>query len=340
MLIPYHRFMLCALLGAALCATSGSAQATVVYTANESSRNISVIDTALSTTISLELPFAPHNVDLTTDGQFLLATGANHAGEHHDADAMHHNAAEGHLALINLAGAAPIIIADTKISGHPAHVVPDASGRLAYVTDSTANKILVLSLPELKQVATIATGHYPHGLRLSPDGAWLATANMHDGTVSLINLKNAYQSKTISVGKKPVQVAFSPDQRYLVTSLNDENKVAVIDLMTHKLAYKTKTGRGPVQVYVTRDNRLVLVANQGTARRPDNRLTILALTTGKRIKTLTVGRGAHGVSISRDGLTAFVTNTVDNTVTEIDLTALSVRREIQTGLAPNGVVSR
>ena len=36
-----------------------------------------------------------------------------------------------------------------------------------------------------KAVATIATGAFPHGIRLSPDGRQAYVANLKDGTVSV-----------------------------------------------------------------------------------------------------------------------------------------------------------
>lgn len=325
------------ILGCGLSMTSYDVQATTVYTANESSQSISIIDTEHLTTTSLALPFSPHNVDLTQDGHYLLVTGAAHAAGHNHAL---HEGAVGHVALIDLNNTAPTIIADVTIEGHPAHVVPDAQQRVVYVTDANSNHVLVFAMPELRLITTIPTGLYPHGLRLSPDGTLLAVANMKDNTVSLIDLKNADQTTSIIVGDTPIQVAFSPDQHTLIVSLNHENKIAIIDIKKKQIIHKAETGHGPAQVYITHDGRLALVANQGTAQHPDNRVTIVELESGKALKNLVVGNGAHGITISPDGLTAFVTSTLDNTVTAVNLTTLAVGTKFKTGIAPNGIVSR
>lgn len=61
---------------------------------------------------------------------------------------------------------------------HPAHVVTDLSGQRAFVSDSAANLLRVFDLAQRKRIATVATGNFPHGLRLSPDGRSLYVANI------------------------------------------------------------------------------------------------------------------------------------------------------------------
>jgi YVTN family beta-propeller protein len=144
----------------------------------------------------------------------------------------------------------------------------------------------------------------------------------------------------ISVGKRPVQVAFDRSGRILVVSLNGEDKVAIIDVDARKLLRKASVGNGPVQVYVTPDGKAALVANQGSAAKPDNRVSVVALEDGKLIRNVTVGKGAHGIVIARDGRTAYVTNTYANTISAIDLGSLSAGKAYPVGKGPNGIAAR
>lgn len=108
------------------------------YSADEGGSTISAIDLGTGAVSSVPNPVAPHNVDLTSDGCFLLAVGTPASGNH---------GSGGH--------------------GH----------------DGDAAGVLVI----LDPLQGIQTGAYPHGLRLSLDGAELYVANVEDGSVSVID---------------------------------------------------------------------------------------------------------------------------------------------------------
>lgn len=86
-----------------------------------------------------------------------------------------------------------------------------------------------------------------------------------------------------------------------MVSLNGEDKVAIIDVASRKVLRRAPVGNGPVQVSVTPDGKTALVANQGSAAKPDNRVSVISLDDGRLIKSVTVGKGAHGVVIGPDG---------------------------------------
>ncbi len=56
--------------------------------------------------------------------------------------------------------------ADVEIGRHPAHVIIDAQGKLAYATNSEDNNVLVIDVAQKKVVGEIKTGKFPHGLRI------------------------------------------------------------------------------------------------------------------------------------------------------------------------------
>lgn len=309
-----------------------SAQAETIFVANENGRSISIIDTTTSSTTSIPVPVSPHNVDITADGRLLLATGApagGHAG---------HGQSEGQLILIDVSGKTTGPPETVSVGGHPAHVVPDAQGRFAYLTDAETNAVVVVDLAARKVTARIPVQNYPHGLRLSPDGRLLAVANMKSGTISLVDTAGL-KAEHLPVGRGPVQVGFDPGGRMLAVSLNGENKIAIVDVASRKVVRKVRVGRGPVQVSITPDGRRILVANQGSSAKPDNRVWVVLLDSGKLIKNVTVGEGAHGLAIARDGKTAYITNSYASTVSAIDLDSLATEKNYPVGTGPNGITT-
>ena len=141
----------------------------------------------------------------------------------------------------------------------------------------------------------------------------------------------------IAAGKGPAQVGFTPDGRFGFVSLSEENKVAVIDPANRKVIRKIAVGTVPIQLYATPDSKLVLVANQGTPKKPGTTVSVIDLASMKVAATITTGAGAHGVVISRDGSQAFVTNTYANTVSVIDIAERKVVATVPVGKGPNGI---
>ena len=317
---------------------AASARADTIFVANENGQRVSIIDTETSKTITVAIPISPHNVDITQDGRLLLATGMAVGGS--AGHAAHGAPAGGQLVLMDVSDSTPAAPIVVTVAGHPSHVVPDAQGRFAYLTDAETNSVVVVDLAGRKVAERIPVQNYPHGLRLSPDGSLLAVANMKSDTVSLVDPRNPEKAEHVAVGERPVQVAFDPSGRILVVSLNGEDKVAIVDVASRKVLRKASVGRGPVQVFVTPDGKNALVANQGSAAKPDDRLSVITLETGKPVKNLTVGKGAHGVVIDPDGDTAYITNTYANTISAVDLDTLSVGKAYPVGKGLNGIAAR
>ncbi|WP_374642385.1 DUF305 domain-containing protein [Tabrizicola sp.] len=309
-----------------------------VYSANEGGSSISTIDLATGAVSTVTLPLAPHNVDLTPDGKYLLAVGqpatGDHGGEAHGHDAE--GAAEGLLAILAPAhlSAPPRTVA---VGEHPAHVVADRTGR-AFVSLSGGNEVAVVDLAKAEVIARIPTGAYPHGLRLSPDQSQLYVANVEDGSVSVIDTASLAEVARIPIGKAPVQVGFTPSGAQVYVSLRDENRVAVIDTATRDVLSRVDVGAKPIQMAATPDGAFVYVANQGTEAAPDDTVSVIDTASGKVVKTITTGPGAHGVSVSADGAFVFVTNIAADSVSIIDTRAQEVVATVPVGDRPNGVV--
>ena len=318
---------------AALAQTGGT-----VYSANEGDNSISAFDLGTGAVDTVSIPVAPHNVDLTPDGKMLLAVGDPATEGDHRSDGHGHGAegaAEGLLVILDPQNfAAPK--ATVAVGSHPAHVVADRLGR-AYVSLAGGDEIAVVDLARAEVIERIATGDYPHGLRMSPDGATVYVANVEDGTVSVIDTASLEETGRIEVGKAPVQVGFTPDGSRVYVSLRDENKVAVIDTATLQVTDRIDVGRSPIQMHATPDGKFVYVANQGSETEPDETVSVIDVASGDVVKTITTGKGAHGVTVSDDGAHAFVANIVDGTVSEISVATQSVVRTHEVGKGPNGI---
>jgi YVTN family beta-propeller protein len=328
-------------------ASAEPAASGLVYSADEYGNTVSRIDLGSGKVDILPVRITPHNVQFVPGKNLLLAVGLpvpeNRKGSHGEQEKGHGgeghggSAAPGQLIILETADMALGAKISIAVGGHPAHVIADAEGRRAYVSNSADDTLSVIDLQTGKVIATASTGDYPHGLRMSPDGRSIYVANVQDGTVSVIDAASLSEVARIKVGSAPVQVGFTPDGRRVYVSLRDENKVAVIDTTARQVIARIEVGRSPIQVHTTPDGRFVYVANQGTETEPDNTVSVIDTESGKVVKTIQTGKGAHGVTISRDGAFVFVTNIVEGTISEISVASQSVVRTYKVGKGPNGI---
>lgn len=310
-----------------------------IYTADEIGNSISMVNLATGQVTIVATTVSPHNVQVTADGDRLLAVGdvLTAAGEQAHGKMSPGMKTAGTLLVFSTAslGAGPT--ASLVVGDHPAHVVVEKDGGRAFVTLSGENALAIIDLKRNAIVRKITTGRYPHGLRISPDGRTVYVANVEDGSVSVIDTESLAEVAKIPVGKAPVQVGFTPDGTRTYVSLRDENKVAVIDTNTRTVLARIDVGRNPIQVHATADGRFVYVANQGTTADPDDTVSVIETATHKVVATIRTGAGAHGVAISTDGRFVLISNIVAGTVSVIDTESRAVVATFKVGGGPNGI---
>lgn len=306
-----------------------------VYTADEKGNAVSVIDLARRRVETVAVTISPHNVQISADGRWLYATGMRaRAGERHV-----HGGERGRLLVFDAAAVAGGAVADIEVGRHPAHVIADPAGRLAYVTNGDDDMVSIVDLAAKRVIGSVKTGAFPHGLRMSPSAQEVHVANVKGGSISIIDAASGALAATVRVGREPVQVAFAAQGRRLYVSLRAENSVAVVDTAGRRVVGKVRVGRGPVQVFTTPGGRYVFAANQGGAV-PDETVSVIDAATNRVVKTIVTGKGAHGVVVGDDGGWAFVTNFAANSVSVIDVRALAVVATYAVGRGPNGITYR
>ena len=312
-----------------------------VFTADEHGNSISRIDLRSGRVEIARVAITPHNVQYVAAGNRLLAVGMPAGSmDGHSGDSHASNPQTGRLIVLDADDLVSGKAISVDIGAHPAHVVADREGARAFATNSGDNTVSVIDLATGSIIKAIATGDYPHGLRMSPDGTIVCIANVNDGSVSVIDTATLAEADRIAVGGGPVQVGFTPDGAHLYVSLRDENKVGVIDTVTRKVIGHIDVGRSPIQLHATPDGRFVYVANQGTETEPDDKVSVIDVAKARVVQSIRTGKGAHGVTVSADGSFVFVTNIVDGTVSLIDVASQSVIATYKVGKGPNGITFR
>ncbi len=208
------------------------------------------------------------------------------------------------------------------------------TGRLrAYVTRQDAGSVQVIDMTGGHAPVRIAVGVSPSDLVLNSDGSRLYVANLATDTVSVIDTNLDAVIDTIPVGDGPRGLAIRPDNsRVYVANANDDT-VSVIDTGTDT-AIDTLTvvgGGGPAAVRLTPDATQLYVSNQKIGT-----VSVVELAGGP-VRSVTVGRGPRAIGFA-SGTTAFVTNTLDGTLSPIDTATEMAGDAIAVGRGPIDVV--
>ena len=318
-----------------------------VFVTNQGADTISVFDAAtLKVLTSVGVSKMPHNVQVSPNGRLAWVTNNGKPALTSDVLAHKALAKDDHESMANpgalwaIDTATYAIVAKVPVGMHPAHVVVSPDGPLAYVTNGGGDTVSVIDTAARRLAATIPVGKFPHGLRISPDGRQAYVANLKGSTVSVIDTASQKEVLQVPAGKGPAQVGFTPDGRLAFVSLSEESAVAVIDPATRKVTRKVALGSVPIQLYSTPDSRTLLVANQGTCKKPGRTVSVIDLERFKVAMTVVTGAGAHRVVVDREGRYAYGTNTCANSVSRVDLKDNKVAKTVSAGKAPNGISVR
>src|SRR5579859_398301 len=108
---------------------------------------------------------------------------------------------------------------------------------MLYVSAELAQAIDIIDPASSKVIAQAPTGQpESHMFVLSKDGRRAYTANVHAGTVSVVDIANRKLITTIPVAKQVQRISISPDGAHVFTHDQDAPRIAVIDTATNKIA--------------------------------------------------------------------------------------------------------
>jgi YVTN family beta-propeller protein len=239
-------------------------------------------------------------------------------------------------------------------------VTPD--GTHAYVSNEFDNTVSVIATASNTVVATIPVGNGPSGVAITPDGTHAYVTNEFDQSamgfaiVSVIDTASNTVVATIPVGDNPVQVAITPDptnspehddrrhQPLAYVTNGSDSTVSVIDTAGNTVVATISVGIGPTGVAITPDGTHAYVTNS-----VNNTVSVIDTDNNKLVATIPVGNTPLGVAITSNGTQppghddrshqplAYVTNSVDNTVSVIDTASNKVVATVPVGADPFAV---
>jgi YVTN family beta-propeller protein len=300
----------CALIVAAVGRGTAQAPAFRLYVANQFADTISVVDGA-TFTVREQIPTGRNPHEILVDE----ARGVAYAG----------NRQEDTISILDLKthkerGRMPS-------PGMPHGLVLSKDGTTLFVTG--AKEINVIDVAARTVVSTIPVGQAPHMLHRTPDAARAFTGNMRDGTVSAIDLASRRVVATIPVGKTPEDLAISPDGAEIIAGNQDDDSITIIDAKTLQVkdTVKLPPQGAPIRIRYTPDGKAVFIAS----RRDGGGILRMDRATREITGRIPVAGVCVGMNFSPDGRLLYTTDLRAGTISQVDLTSLTVLKTIQTG---------
>jgi YVTN family beta-propeller protein len=292
-----------------------------IYTANESSNSVTVIDSGTLKVVKAvdARNESTHDLALTRDGTRLFAT----------------NLASGRLSVIDTGTLETI--ASIPI-GKRCHVVTLTNdNRQAWVASIEEESVSIVDTATFRIVGTVPVGKGPTGLAFSRDGRFAYVSNQVDRTIAIVDTASERVIKTIPVGPNPHFLVLGPDGRIWGTN-TDATDIYVIDPATQEKVGSLVVGEHPEQIafaykgmvgpnaYVTvgGENKVAVVSTDPT------RLRILA--------EIPVGKHPNGIAANPEGTRLYVGHQDSNDLWVIDSGTNQVIGTVPLGHKPIRVV--
>ena len=128
-------------------------------------------------------------------------------------------------------------------------------GMTLWVGSNVENKIWRLDAATLEPQAEIAVGRMPIRIAAHPSGRFVATSDLRDGSISVIDTASNEVVRTIRVSGSDaaaqVTLVFSPDGERLYAAETATDTVAEIDFSTGKVLRRLRAGPGGDGLAVT-----------------------------------------------------------------------------------------
>jgi len=134
--------------------------------------------------------------------------------------------------------------------------------------------------------------------------------------ITVFNRKTMRIVGDIATGRNPQRIIIDQNRGRAYVAVSDDDTVQVLDILRGNIRelIPLRTGDGPRDLALTEDGRLLISANYGS-----DTVSIIDPIQGVETERIRVGQGPTSVIVNRNGTRAYVTSSLANTLSVIDL---------------------
>jgi YVTN family beta-propeller protein len=214
---------------------------------------------------------------------------------------------------------------EIPVGQNPVAVIPSSTRNEVYVVNSVAaggyGYISVIDAEKNAVAANIALQRKPVSIDLNAEGTLAYVANSESNSISVVDLKARQEIAQIGTGEEPVAVRVTPDGKALVVANRRGNSVSIIDAAARSVRAVFDGCPAASDVAILPDSSKAFVACSG-----GHQVLAIALASQKdspakpdRLESLLdVGRGPVQLALKPDGGEVFVSNSLSDSVSEVD----------------------
>jgi YVTN family beta-propeller protein len=196
-----------------------------------------------------------------------------------------------------------------------------------------------VDIPTAKVITRIGVGREPAGVRVSPNGAWVAVTSETGHSVSVIDAHLLQLAHIVRVGPRPRDLAYTPDGRtaYVADELDAAiyrigipsgtpvRKLIQLRKQDHPMGILLDALRQRLYVSTGRGGTIAVLALDGS--RP-----------ARLVREIPVGGRPRGIALTPNRRLLFTANGPSNDVSIVDTATLKVLEKVRVGRSPWGVV--
>lgn len=135
---------------------------------------------------------------------------------------------------------------DLDVGGRPEAIALSVDERSLWVGDLEGARVQAFSTADFERLAEIPTGRVPIRVAASPDGRWIVTSNLGDGSLTVIDSATRQPVRDIVVSGEEaagqVTILFGPNGR-LYAAETGRDRIAEIDLATGRVLRRLPAGK-------------------------------------------------------------------------------------------------
>lgn len=229
------------------------------------------------------------------------------------------------VSVLNLVTNSVVTTISDASFNQPYTITINATGTIAYVTNSNSTTISIIDILTNQVTGTITGFDGPSGMVITPDGN-TAYVNNYGGpggvgsgngtTVRVVNLNtNTIVGSPITVGLAPASLAITPDGAFVyVINYVDGNTgtgtISIIRTSDNTVVGTIPGFSGPFAIAITPNGYYAYITNFGSNNFSPigTTVSVLNLQSNSVTATIQVGTQPAGIAINPNGLFAYVTN--------------------------------
>ncbi len=286
-----------------------------IYTANQDSNTVSVIDGTTNTLIT------------------TIPVGANPNGIDFDPNTNKIYVANQGSDTVTVIDGSTDTVVNTIIGvgGQPFKLDINPNTNMIYVTNFGTNVVSVIDGSTNTVVAVIPVGVGPAGVAVNSNTNKIYIANFFSMTVSVIDGSTNTMVATVPLTDNPSLIEVNPDTNKVYVTNFLSNTVTVIDGSTDTVVTSITVGAAPTGLAVNRSTNKIYVANTGS-----DTVSVIDGLADAVVATIIVAPGVSTVDLNENTNRVFVGQSTSSTVFVIDGFANTVKASVNLGVGGFG----